>query len=164
MKERKTMYDNDACHKDIAELIILRYYGELGPDESKTVDTHLRSCDACRRYAEGLRLALEAVPAYAPTQRETSRAVAGVMARINSPMRPGRAGIKRLVPALVGAGLLTLGLTFAIYKPFARVQNPPVDQVLMAKADWDAIENIDVINDLDIVVAMDNIDDIEKQP
>ncbi len=151
------MHD-DTCCKGFEERIILSYYGEIGPDESKALETHLLSCPACRAYREGLARTLEAVPAYVPRPYETRQAVEGVLAGITpSAVIGGR--MRRLIPAFVATGLLAAGVLLTVYNPFSFVQKPPVDQVLMAKADWDAIEHIDVINDLDVVEAMDNDDD-----
>jgi len=156
------MNNNDTCCKGFAEQIILRHYGELDDAESARLESHIAACPSCRAYRDELARTLSAVSAYVPGPYETRRAHAGVMARLAAPAPAVRPWVRRLAPALVLAGFFAVAVGLTVYNPFAPVQKPPVDQVLMAKADWDSIEHIDVINDLDVVEAMDNIGDMDE--
>lgn len=138
------------------EKLVLYHFGELGKAEAADVATHVLSCAACRSELDELRMisAPDALQARTPSQAEVNRAVQGVMEGIAPAWRPSLG--RRLIPAYIAAAAAVLAVFLTIYMPNIGGNAPQDTQVAMAQADWEVLENLDVIGDIDVIVQMDN--------
>ena len=152
--------DRNACITE--ERLILYHYGELDRDESGHIAQHVLLCPACQDRLEELADTLAMVPSEVPDSHEVHRAVRGVLAAVT----PGRRSLaRRLVPAYVAAAVVAIALPTAVYSPQlnkAPEQAAVPAPVVLAQADWDVLENMDVIFDLDVIQDIDdnNLDEL----
>lgn len=84
--------------------------GELSPDERRGVETHLRSCPACRRRLANLEqmvTLLHTLPREEPMPELTAR----ILARLEERPRQRAVAVR---PALAWAALLSLGVALVV--------------------------------------------------
>ncbi len=137
---------------------------QLAPQRRSEVETHLAGCPDCQAELAGLRQALRAVddlPASQPS--------AGLQGRFDERFERERVGwlravwawLRRPVPAVaLGSGLAALVLvSIWVTRPAGLDANP--DELAIARhldlfADYEAIEKLDLLQDLDVLVALDD--------
>jgi anti-sigma factor RsiW len=146
--------DNRAC-RDYEEKLVLYHFGELGKAEAAEVAAHVLSCASCRSELDLLRdiSAPGMLPARTPSHAEVQRAVQGVMEGISPARR--RLG-RRLIPAYIAVAAAVLAIFLTMYMPNIGGNTPQDTQMAMAQPDWEVLENLDVIGDIDVIVQMDN--------
>lgn len=143
--------DNRSC-SGYSEKLVLYHFGELDKAEAAEVAAHVLSCATCREELREISV-LDGFSPVKPRQGEVNRAVEGVMKGI-SPVRIGLA--RRLIPAYIAVAAAVLAVFLTIYMPNMGGKVPQEQQqVAMAQADWEVLENLDVIGDIDVIVQMD---------
>jgi len=74
----------------------------------------------------------------------------------------GPAWYRRLVPVYIGAAAMAAGIMFAVIVPNI-INRPSQETQIVAQADWEVLENYDVVKDLDVIEAMDNVAGLEEE-
>ena len=142
------------------DTLVLYYYGELGPKARAEVELHLGSCPACRAELSGLKETLDAFPSYQPARQEVKGAVEGVMKRLPRQERRARRWLAPAFAASVAAAAFAIAFAFNWFPSAASHKQP--QQVVVAQADWDTLNNLDVLPDIEVIENMDTIDQIEN--
>ena len=139
---------------DFSEKLILYHYGELSREQASEVAAHVISCASCRKELEDISFTLSNIPgAKNPTSGESYSAARGVMRRLFR--RPS--ALRRLVPVYITAGVALIAVLMAVYLPALNTRQPQQAQVVKApsQADWEVLNNFDVIDDLDVIHQID---------
>lgn len=152
-----------AC-QDIQPELVAWLDEQLEPARRQAVQVHLAGCPDCQAELAGLRLALGIVddlPASQPS--------AGFEARFEERFERERTGwfqavwtwLRRPLPAVaLGSGLAALVLvSIWVTRPVGLDAKP--DELAIARhldlfADYEAIEKLDLLQDLDVLVALDD--------
>jgi anti-sigma factor RsiW len=148
------MKDSKGDCRGYEELLSLYFYDELDHWQAEDVARHAEGCPSCKAYLEDLREITATIDLAEPSRYESLRAANAVMARIKH-RNVGR----KLIPAFATAGALAVGLLFFYGQPANNHVQPATQMV--AQADWDLIENYDVLGDLDTIEGMDHVEAIE---
>lgn len=137
---------------------------QLEPARRQAIDEHLADCTACQAELAGLRRALGSVDSLPASQPSP-----GFEARFEERFEQERAGwvhavwtwLRRPLPAVaLGSSLAALVLvSIWIARPTGLDANP--DELAIARhlelfADYEAIEKLDLLQDLDVLVALDD--------
>lgn len=140
------------------EDLILYHYGELEPEKASATAAHMESCAACRAYMDELDRLLAAVPADMPGRAATIRATGRVMAGIAPRRFEWR---RRLVPASIALAALVSAVLFTVFNPFVSDKPQTPEQMVMAQADPEVLENLDLLKDLNVIEELDTVQGME---
>ena len=147
------MDDRSSC--DFSEKLILYHYGELSREQASEVAAHVISCASCRRELDDISFTLSSVPGPKnPTSGESYAAAKGVMRRLFR--KPS--AFRKFVPVYITAAAAIAAVLIALYLPgFNTTKQPMQAQAVKAPApvDWEVLNNIDVIDDLDVIHQID---------
>ncbi len=146
------MYDRTSC--DFSEKLILYHYGELSREQTSEVAAHVLSCASCRKELDDISFTLSNIPGpQNPTSGESYSAARGVMRRLFR--RPS--AFRRLIPVYITAAVALVAVLMAVYLPGLNTRQPQQAQVVKtpAQADWEVLNNFDVIDDLDVIHQID---------
>ena len=141
------------------EDLILYHYGELESEKASVTSAHMESCAACRAYMDELVRLLAAVPADMPGHAARIRAVDRVMAGIAPRRLEWR---RRLVPAAIALTALVAAVMFSVYNPFVTDKPQTPEQMVMAQADPEVLENLDLLKDLNVIEELDTVQGMEE--
>jgi len=148
------MSHNGVC-SEYEDALVLYHYGELGPEDTARVESHMASCASCREELASIASTLAHVPTVHPMEWESAKAVHNVMDSV----RPSkRIWTSRLVPAYIAAAAAVVAVVLSVYSPTLVAMLPTQTETALAQADWEVVENYEVVKDLDVIEVLDNLD------
>ncbi len=146
------MNDRSSC--DFSEKLVLYHYGELSREQASEVAAHVLSCASCRHELDDISYTLSSVPGPKnPTSGESHAAARGVMRRLFR--KPS--AFRKFVPVYITAAAAIAAVLIALYLPGFETKQPVQAQTAKAPApvDWEVLNNIDVIDDLNVIHQID---------
>jgi anti-sigma factor RsiW len=133
-----------------SEMLVLKHYGELGPDKAAELDAHLRACAACRAEQQELEATLGALPRDEPSRAQVNDAVRGVMGRIRKKERPAW---RWLAPAAVAAACAVL--LMLVFSGGPSREELPAPYPVVAEADLELLANYELLTEMDVLEDME---------
>jgi ferric-dicitrate binding protein FerR (iron transport regulator) len=133
-----------------SEMLVLKHYGELGPDKAAELDAHLRACAACRAEQQELEATLGALPRDEPSRSQGNDAVRGVMGRIRKKERPAW---RWLAPAAVAAACAVL--LMLVFSGGPSREELPAPYPVVAEADLELLANYELLTEMDVLEDME---------
>lgn len=159
--EHAKMETNEAC-QDVRQDLVALIDDQLEPARRSQLEAHLEGCQGCQAELSGLRRALEAVDALPALEPSSD-----LQARFDARLERERSGwwaelttwMRRPVPILaLSSSLAALVLVAAlVLRPGPAA--PDQDELAIANhlelfADYEAIEQLDLLEDLDVLEAL----------
>jgi ferric-dicitrate binding protein FerR (iron transport regulator) len=141
--------DRNIC-ESFADMLVLKHYGELGPDEAAELDAHLRACAACRAELAELEGTLGALPRDEPSRAQVNDAVRGVMGRIRKKERPAW---KWLAPAAAAAACAVV--LMLVFSGGPSREELPAPYPVVAEADLELLANYELLTEMDVLEDME---------